>query len=382
MTNKRLSASCFYAFFFCGIVMLTMGSSLPDISSANNLPYTLSGAMLSCFSLGNMVSGIICSLAVLYLGPKLAAVILTLCVSLGMSLLAMSNAPVVLLCACVFAGLGRGSLITFSQSNVSLITDGDTRSTAMLHATFAGGAILAPLMFSALRVIDWRLGLVAVAVLGVSAAGMFACVGEYPHVRAKSGKSLEFLCEEGFVMLSALMFLYLCCEFALNGWLVSYMTHKNIEMNFSQEIAALLWAVMLAGRVGCAWLSKHVSRKRMLVISCAGSVIFFGAMLLVEGKAYAALSVGFLGLSMSGISPMIYASSAEYTNKYPLAMGVLFTAGCTGGTLMPLLTGIVAQRFGFDGGMYAVFGAFVMLLFVSVMNFRRSEDQRAKISQR
>ena len=88
---------------------------------------------------------------------------------------------------------------------------------------------------------------------------------------------------------------------------------------------------------------------------------------------FIALSVGLVGLCMSGISPLIYASSAKYTNKYPLAMGVLFTVGCLGGTLMPLTTGIIAEHLGFTAGMSAILVTFVMLLVFAAINLRMSD---------
>ena len=288
-----------------------------------------------------------------------------------MSILAGAKAYVLLFAGCVLVGLGRGSLITFSQSNVSLITGGRPRTTAMLHATFAVGAILAPLMFSALRVIDWRMGLAAVGVLGVIAAGFFACVKEYPQPPAKSGKSSAFLHEGGFILMCALIFLYLCCEFAVNGWLVTYMTHKRMPMSYSQGMAAWLWVVMLAGRLLCAWLSGHVEQRKLLLWSSVGSMLAFWGMLSSESTAGIAGSVGCLGLCMAGISPIIYASSAEYTNRYPLAMGVLFTTGCVGGTVMPLVVGVLAERLGFDGGMSAILITFVMLVVMSAVNMRK-----------
>ena len=156
MSRKTLLVSCFYAFFYCGIVVQTIGSALPDISSAHNLTYSVRGALLSCYSLGNLASGILSGLAVLYLGSKAAAVILTLCVCAGMSGLAFVDSPVLLMAACGLVGFGRGSLITFSQGTVSL-ADSRPSTTGLLHAAFAGGAILAPLVFSALRVISWLL---------------------------------------------------------------------------------------------------------------------------------------------------------------------------------------------------------------------------------
>lgn len=368
MSQKKLLFSCFYAFFCCGIVMLTIGSALPDISRAYNLPYSMSGALLSCYSLGNLASGILSGLAVIYLGPKLAVILLTFCICLGMTALTLTNITVILFIACALIGLGRGSLITFSQGTVSLITNGNPKTTGLLHASFAAGAILAPLMFSALRIIDWRSGLIVVAVLGIFAVIIFAGVKDYPEAKRTSGKSLAFMRDKNFMIICALMFLYLCCEFAINGWLVTYMTHKNMTMNFSQSMAALLWVVMLMGRLICVWLSKYVSQKKLLLILSISSAIFFGFMLKSEGRILIALSVACVGLCISGISPIIYASSAPFTNKYPMAMGVLFTIGCAGGTLMPLLTGIIAEKFGFNAGMSAILITFMLLIFFAVIN--------------
>ncbi|MBQ9595103.1 MAG: hypothetical protein IJR35_04520, partial [Synergistaceae bacterium] len=73
-------------------------------------------------------------------------------------------------------------------------------------------------------------------------------------------------------------------------------------------------------------------------------------------------------LCMSGISPIIYSSSAPYTNKFPLAMGILFSIGCTGGALMPFVTGLIAEFYGFDGGMSAILVTFVLLIIFAIIN--------------
>ena len=41
---------------------------------------------------------------------------------------------------------------------------------------------------------------------------------------------------------------------------------------------------------------------------------------------------------------------------------------------MPLLTGIIAERFGFDGGMSAIMSAFVMLTVLAVLSCRYRKD--------
>ncbi len=357
--------------------MLTIGSALPDMRAAYSLSDSMSGALLSCYSVGNLASGIISGWAMLYLGAKSAIVILSFLVCLGMTILTLNPSSVILFLSCALIGLGRGSMISFSQRTINIFTNGDPMTTGMLHATFAVGAIISPLMFSLFHVISWKAGIIFVAVLGACATTIFLSIRDYSRLEGgkSSGdnKSLAFFREGGFLVIAALMFLYLCCEFAVNGWLVTYMRHKNMTTNYAYTMAALLWVVMLAGRLFCAWLSKFTGQKYILLVSAMGSAVCFGLMLAAESPVSVAVSVALLGLCMAGISPIIYASSAPYTNKYPLAMGILFTIGCVGGTVMPLITGIVAEIYGFSAGMSAILVTFILLIVFAAVNARRKQ---------
>ena len=131
---------------------------------------------------------------------------------------------------------------------------------------------------------------------------------------------------------------------------------------------------MLIGRLICVKLSGYIKQSTILLILSLGASVFLGVMLKSEGQTSIAVSVALVGLFMSGISPIIYASSAAYTNKYPLAMGVLFTAGCIGGTLMPLITGIIAEHWGFTAGMSAILiSASIMTLLAVVLKVSHSK---------
>lgn len=380
INGKKLYWSCFYAFFYCGIVMVTIGAALPDIRAAYNLNDSMSGALLSCYSLGNLASGIISGLAGLYLGQKRAILILAGLLCAGMCLLSFTSLPVILFMACALIGIGRGSMISFSQRTINIFTNGDPKITGFLHASFAVGAIISPLMFSLMRLISWRAGIIAVLILGIIALIWFMSVKDYSCLdindsdsNSHSEKSLAFMSDRGFIVIACLMFLYLCCEFAVNGWLVTYMHHKNMNSGYAHSMASLLWFVMLAGRLICTRLVKYIPQKKILPVLSFGSSVFFTLMLFSHGKIMIAFSVACLGLFMSGISPMIYASSAPYTNKFPMAMGVLFTIGCCGGTLMPLICGVVAEFYGFDGGMSAILIGFILLIAFSVVNLTRAD---------
>lgn len=381
MQHKKLYRACFYAFFYCGIVMIMIGAALPDIRASYNLTDSMSGALLSCYSLGNLASGIIIGFSALYLGQKSAIMLLSVLLCMGLGILSFTSLNFMLFIACALIGLGRGSIITFSQRTVNILTNGDPKTTGLLHATFAVGAIISPLIFSFMRLISWRAGVILVMLLGLVAVFMFMSVKDYSCLETPvadsnsesqlhTERSFAFLCDKGFIVIACLMFLYLCCEFALSGWLVTYMHYKNMTLGYAHSMASLLWFVMLAGRLICARLVMHIPQRKILPVLCFGSALSFMFMLYSHGEVMVALSVACVGLCMSGISPIIYASSAPYTNKFPLAMGILFTIGCTGGTIMPLITGIIAEFYGFDGGMSAILITFALLILFALINLR------------
>ena len=378
--KKFLIFSCFYSFFCSGMVSMLIGSVLPDLLASRNLPVEQGGLLISCYSFGNLISGLIAGLIALKIGEKFSVILLILLTYAGIFFMGFEFNPTYLFLICAVIGFGRGGCISFDTRTINLITDGNTKIQSILHSIFALGAISAPIIFVFLRnIFYWQVALFAVVILGLISA-LLSWIGlkdfetekftsaPDPHAKQFKSGNYKFLSEPGFFTVCALMFCYLCCEYAINGWLVTYVQNKNMPSDFAQGMAALLWGVMLVGRLICAYISVYVSRKIILFVLSVMALIFFIVMLFASGNFYTALSVGILGLSMSGISPMIYASAAPFSNKYPLAMGFIFSAGCFGAMLMPYLVGFTASIYGFNGGMAMISGTFVLLVIFSFSN--------------
>ena len=200
-----------------------------------------------------------------------------------------------------------------------------------------------------------------------------------PSRADRKNSTLVFLKNPSFLILAAMMFCYLCSEYAINGWLVTYIQNKenllaalqssgSDAVSYSQSMASLLWVVMLIGRLLCAFLSAKVSQKKLMMISSFGVAIFYSLMLRSTTMRMVTFSVAGLGLCMAGICPMIYADAAYYTNNFPLATGAMVVISAVGGMLMPTVVGVLADANGFSGGMAAVMGAIVLLAAFSAVN--------------
>ena len=200
-----------------------------------------------------------------------------------------------------------------------------------------------------------------------------------PSPKDKQNSTLVFLKNPSFLILAAMMFCYLCSEYAINGWLVTYIQNKenllaalaasgSDAVSYSQSMASLLWVVMLAGRLICAALSAKVSQKIMMMVSSFGVAVFYYLMLSSTTMGMVTFSVAGLGLCMAGICPMIYSDAAIFTNAYPLATSLLLGIGSAGAILMPTLVGSLAETFGFTGGMSAILVTVILLVVFAVLN--------------
>ena len=385
--QRTLLFACFYAFFCNGLLALTQGSMMPDMKVAYGLSDTAGGLMLSAHSIGNLAAGFLSGVAGVYLGRKRTVILLSSLAFIGMLLIALFGLPGVLFLAFVLTGVGRGSVSNFNNATVNAITGGSASASNLLHAVFAIGAITAPMAFLALHsLIGWRAGVLFVAICGTISVLNLTRVSvpnDAPAVRAGRSGGFGFMRDPAFLVLGGMMLFYLCTEYAINGWLVSYIQHKDALLAafgsegealsgaitaYSQTMATLLWVVILVGRLTCAWLSQRIRPKKLMLIASVGEALCFAGMLFSTSIAAVTLCVAGLGFCMAGICPMIYSDAAWYTNRYPLATGMLLSMGSAGGIAMPTIVGALADRYGFGGGMFAILAALCLLVLCAAIN--------------
>ncbi len=364
-----------------------MGSAMPDLKRAYGLSDTLSGLFLSAHSIGNLVAGFVSGLVPLYLGRRRSVMLLSALAFLGFLMMALWGDPIWLFVAFVFTGVGRGGVTNFDNRAVNLLSGGSPAAANLLHASFAMGAIAAPMLFLAGKaVFGWKAGLWIVIACGCASLLNLSRMNlpdDRPDKADKTQSTLSFLKNPSFLILALMMFSYLCSEYAINGWLVTYLQNKEaLAASFgktgdelagaisaySQTMATLLWGVMLAGRLFCAALSSRVSQKLMMLAASVGVAAFFTLMLVSGSVGMVTVAVAGLGFSMAGICPMIYSDASVFTNTFPMATSALLAIGSAGAILMPAIVGATAERFGFTGGMSAILVTVALLVVCAVLN--------------
>lgn len=389
--QRRLLYACFYAFFCNGLIALMQGSMMPDMKAAYGLSDTAGGLMLSAHSIGNLAAGFLSGVVGVYLGRKRTAIMLSSLAFIGMLMVALFGAPGVLFMAFILTGVGRGSISNFNNGTVNAITGGSATASNLLHAVFAIGAITAPMAFLGLKgLFGWQAGPIFVTVCGtISVLNLTRVTVENDKpARKDSARDFSFMKDPVFLVLAVMMLFYLCSEYAINGWLVTYIQSKEslraalsgdgAIKAYSQTMATLLWVVILVGRLSCAWLSQRVHPRKLMLIASIGEAAAFAGVLFSSSIPAVTVCVALTGFCMAGICPMIYADAACYTNAYPMSTGILLSFGSAGGIAMPTVVGALADKYGFGGGMSAILFAICMLVLCAAANvlMKRKNQKR------
>lgn len=387
--TRRVLFTCFFAFFFNGLMTLMMGSILPDLRAAYNLTDSQGGLMLAGHSAGNLAASLLSGLVPLWLGSRRRAIVLlSALAALGYAMLLLFGNPLWLTLAFAITGMSRGSISNFNNGTVNRVTEGNPSASNLLHSFFAAGAISAPLLFLiTFRIGGWQAAILAIVVLGAIVALAFTRINladDRPSRTDSTQKSLVFLRNRTFLLLGGMMFFYLCAEYSINGWLVTYLQHKpallaqfalaggdaqQALVTYSQTMATLLWAIILVGRLCSALLSRRLPQKLLMMAGSIGVLVFFAVLLLGDSIALVTLSVAGLGFCLAGICPMIYSDASYITNLYPMGTSAILGIGSIGAIIMPALVGIVADAYGFAGGMSAILIGVVALVVLAILNY-------------
>ncbi|MEL4861563.1 MFS transporter [Pseudoflavonifractor phocaeensis] len=372
--EKTLLLTVLFTFFISGTTAQPLGSFIPYLRESYGLSYEVSGLLLSCHSVGNLLAVVVTGFLPALLGRR-RSVLFTSVWMIGGYLILLSGAPwpAVLMAGCLMTGFARGGNSNFSNTMVSTLSGSlATRGYNLIHGGYAVGAVLTPLLLLACQkrwpASGWRVmagALCVFAGLQVVTYGRMALPPDQFKERGRMDTS--FAREKRFWLGAVMLFFYMSAEYAVTGWLVTYFQESGIlPLSVAQMMNSLLWLDMFVGRLAGVWLGGRVSRNKLLVLDGAGFCLFFLVMFTARTSAAAVLGIAGLGLFMAGIYPTAFSFGAECIRGNDLGSSTMILVGSVGGILTPTAVGMVAERLGIRAGM-GIVAALTALLLVSIV---------------
>jgi fucose permease len=256
----------------------------------------------------------------------------------------------------LLSGVGSGLIDAAANAHTSL--NRGVRYMGWLHASWAVGAALGPLVVvvSIGLTGSWRASFLAIAAAFL-AVGVL--VGYRRHDWIDTAPELNRPLPEGVVqqssrrralmLLIGLFVLGAGLEGTTGDWSYTQLTAgRSLSAGLASLGAALFWAGLAGGRVALGLVGNRISPDRLLDISVGMSAIGALAFWLAPPLGSALIALPVLGAAVSVIFPLLVSITparvgAAMTSH---AVGYELAAGTLGGGGLPALTGLVLQSAG------------------------------------
>ena len=386
--KRYIVFNLFFAYFSLGVSLIMLGSVLPVLKSDYALNYQVGGMLLSVQSVGYAVAGLGAGFLPLYLGLKKSFILLTSGTCIGMGMLLASGNPVWLLIAMGLIGISKGAVTNYNNQIMTELAEGDAGPLNLMHAFFAIGACLAPLIVLVCGKVDasgWRLAVfLSAAAVGVGLIAMFRMKMQdteptQEHSENKTKVSYGFFKEKIFWITMLICFFYQGIEGTMMGWLTSFFVDSHVMTDsFAQVVTSALWIALLIGRVSCSRLAAHFKPSQMILAMAIGQFVFLT--MLVTSHSFVGMMIATigLGLSMSGMYGTSVSNAGDLFTRYPVCMGFFVLMTSSGAVVAPAVVGAVANASNMRMGISCLLLAAVALVVMALGNMRMGYLRRQK----
>ncbi len=365
-SNKKnmITTACFYGSFVNGVIAVIIGAVIPLILKDFNMGYNTGGILLSLYSVGSVLASIA--------GGSIALIAM---IVVGFFLAIVFKSPALLMLGFFLIGIGKGSNVNMGNTNINKLSDGDSGLLNILHTFAALGSFIAPLLASFLLTLGfgWRPILTLVAALAILMVILFKASG-IESISFKRGKkstkyNFDFIKERSFYLSAGMMSCYTGVEYAVNGWLVTYLRDSGrMDTSMAQRMLSIMWVVIIVGRLFNVYIAKKFDNKNIVLFSSFGSLICFLLFMASSNLWITILWILGLGFCLSGIYASGLTNAGNIIKESKLAMSTILGIAGLGGMIMPFIIGLVAEKVGITGGMITIAFSAGMLFTLALIN--------------
>lgn len=382
---KKLNKTviCAYLIFFISAMMsISTGQLLPYIRDAKGLDYAFCGIIVSMHSVGNLISSFMAGIMPKFIGRKRSMILFNVCVALSYVLILLGSSKYIIALAFLLTGIARGASSNYLNSEVNNSMPGNAAALNVLHASYAVGALLFPVILMALVNSDpnrWTLACIFMLIMGIISVLLYYFMPIATDDSSKKDNNKidhSYLKEKMFYLVLFGLFFYLCSEQAVIGWLVTYFKDTGyLKDPLASLTTTIQWSMVLIGRLAVAKLSTIIDKRKILPIMGLGSIVFFIALLFARTTWPIIISIAGFGLSMAGIYPTITSFGGDIMKKYPMGYSLILTGAGLGSILMPTIIGFISDTYGIFVGMSSIVIVVVVEMILMLLLIRNSKKE-------
>lgn len=347
--QKRTGFVAFSGFIVLGLPAGMLGIAWPSIRATLDAPLAGLGLLLGAMTVTQFAASVLSGFMRERLGTVALLMIPTVLSGGGLALFAAAPDWPSMIAASLLLGAGLGLLD--AAVNMEAALKRGVRFMGALHASWAVGATLGPLLIGAVLVStgSWRAGYAVAAVAFVAVA-----IGTYltrtgletaPEIDDPT-RPAPAARRASIAMGAALLFVYVGIELGAGQWSFTRLTGDSALSDAVAGSAVFLyWSALAAGRLGLAFLGDRVAPQRLFDLSVGGALASAIAFWVLPLPIAALVALPCIGASLSVFVPLLLYLAPQRVGRAatPGAIGYQVAAGMIGGAVLPGGIGVVMQ---------------------------------------
>ncbi|KAK0234023.1 MFS transporter [Armillaria fumosa] len=268
-----------------------------------------------------------------------------------------------------YAMAGFGMSLQNAQGNglVGSLKEHKTTKLNMLHAAYGVGAFISPLVsthFSSER--HWSYHFIISTGIAVSNSLVLALVfrfktqevllaeaGQVPgesDAAGSRGANLysSILNIKAVHFLAVFALIYIGTEVTLGGWIVTFIINEREGGKGAGYVSSGFFGGLTLGRLSLIWFSKKVGEHRVVFIYTLLAIALELTMWFVPSIIENGVAISFAGLLLGPMFPILVGHAARILPAWLLteSVGWITGIGVSGSAVLPLMTGLLASRYG------------------------------------
>lgn len=359
---------------FFGVVLITLGSVLPDISSGFSLSEIEVSSIILFLPAGVLAGSLVFGPFVDRFGYKLLLAGSSLLVISGLLMIGHAESLFILKAAVLVAGFGGGIL---NGEAITIISDisGEKKEVnqSFLSVFFGLGALSIPIIMRILKddysystILTW----IALIMLIPALSYFFI---RFPLPKQAQGfpvkEGMKLAMQPVLLLFSLVLFFQSGIEGITNNWTTTYFG-KNFMTSDNEALTALtvMMAGMTFGRFISGLIVTHV--KSFVIIVAASLIVLSGILILIFLPSARLVGMALLGLGFAPVFPVVL---SYIGTLYPELSGTAFSIALfislLGNTILNFILGALAEIFGMSVMPYVLLLslAAMMLFFFSAL---------------
>lgn len=365
-----------------GIVMITLGSTLPDLRERYRISELQAGSMFSLLPLGILTGSFLFGPVADRYGYKGLLIANSFFILLGLEGIAYSSDYLLLMAFVFLIGLGGGVLNGATNALVADISEQTKAARLGLLGVFYGiGALSMPTILNLLKgsfradqIMSW----VGWSILLVMA--FYAWI-LFPKPKQAQGfsfnQAVQLVRSRPLLLAGFFLFFASGSEGLANNWLASYLENQHAlsreQSLFSLSLLVLSLTIgrLVLGRI----LIKHSSQK-VLFISLLMQFVAVGILFFGQGYAWLLGATCLLGLGFAAAFPVILGFIAELFAQWSgTAFSIALVIALTGNMLINYFMGYLSEARGIGMLNYLQWVAILSMMSLLFLFFRTNKEK-------